>query len=68
MIYCGFAAAQCGKAQPFRRVMIVVLRLCLRFDVRGVAYSPLERSFTERHSLSALDGGRAAKLGDVADS
>ena len=50
---CGSAAAQCGKALPFRgRYLVSVLRLSLRTRER--------EQTTESHRLSALCGGRAA--------
>jgi hypothetical protein len=56
----GYAAAQCGKALPYRRVAPKFWRLRLRFLRRSLKQ---ERTLPERQSLSALCGGKAA-VGD----
>ena len=42
--FCGFAAAQCGKASPFRQVHFLFSRLCLGAAYGGAASKKLERA------------------------
>ena len=60
---CGFAAAQCGKASPFRQEFLKLLR-------RGYASTERRRRSLQiikpdvpvRQSLTALRGGNAASV------
>ena len=56
----GSAAAQCGKAMPFRTIYFVLPRLCLG---GGVA-SGITATVSVRRSLTALCGGKAAMSND----
>ena len=57
--FCGSAAAQCGKAVPFRKPTYLISRLCLA-QCGGVASEFEKDSSTARRSLTALCGGGAA--------
>src|SRR6266550_9394446 len=60
-MFCGFAAAQCGKACLTEGYYAILLRLSLQ-PARGVASRRKLRSGgSVRRSLTALGGGKAAK-------
>ena len=58
----GFAAAQCGKALPYRSIALISSR-GYALATKGTASNSSAR-IPERHSLSALCGGRAAQASD----
>ena len=60
-VFRGFAAAQCGKAVPYRGHSNLILEAMPHSIQGGAASKQIEKGFSVRHSLTALCGGKATK-------